>query len=581
MCSPAPHACGVSVGGVKRLNLFAVLIFLANISQKTAKMLPTSLLTLSWWPFSPKALVLTLLVVLIIGHTIRLISDAYKNLVKNWLRWVLWALTVISILGLICWILHNIYSHASRLYSPESITEFYAAGMSWFAALPNSSAFPYVAITLLCIGYGELRARVFSDVANGAVTRDTRLAKNDELVVNMGVLKDLTTVIHSIMQPPMPTTPLPTEAFKAVIVEQLNQILPPLLLTLPTANFTAELTENILAEVEDVKAYVRALTTTVYNQPPTQPQPFTPNTSQPKPAPRSQPQPAKSEKHPIQLVTEDESGSDEEEGWVNVAKKVRISDYKAATSSRIADSRKPPSSARTAKLSDPLNYDMTEADLLDNLKQREAARREAQRAAKSDPEFLTDEERNMTMDELHRKFKVENQRRFSEAADLRATDFEPLGDLTAEQKQLPRFVVKRLIRQRKHQLWVEEMQARGVPLHRCDVCHELTTDSHRCVATRWLTQGNRNSAIAKGVVVSTGPSGIRVHTAPIVNPPQLRKEFQKLQAWSAKMDDLDRQTAPHEQATQATPPPPLEDSTETLDTSMDTQTESVPPSINV
>lgn len=168
---------------------------------------------------------------------------------------------------------------------------------------------------------------------------------------------------------------------------------------------------------------------------------------------------------------------------------------------------------------------LTEQQMLEKLREREQRRREQARP----PKFLTEEEKRMTMDELHCHWKVERQRRRNEREDLRAYDFQPLGDLTEEQKQLPRREVERIVARRREEVWANSMRARGVELFKCSTCYRLHTGDHTCIATRWRTEGQRNSAVPKGVVVTGTPQGVRITTTPIIEEERLIKQLHTIQ----------------------------------------------------
>jgi hypothetical protein len=167
---------------------------------------------------------------------------------------------------------------------------------------------------------------------------------------------------------------------------------------------------------------------------------------------------------------------------------------------------------------------LTEEELLQRLKERQVQRQEARRP----PFYLTDEEKALSMDALHRLWKVERQRLNNEREALSRHDFESLGDLTEAQKQLPRSAVRQIIRQRKSEVWAQAMRARGIPVHQCDVCYELTTGNHRCIATKWTTDQTKNAAVSKGLVLTQSPGGVRLHASPIIDPEKLQKEYERL-----------------------------------------------------
>lgn len=168
---------------------------------------------------------------------------------------------------------------------------------------------------------------------------------------------------------------------------------------------------------------------------------------------------------------------------------------------------------------------LSEAEMLAKLREREQRRREERKQ----PKFLTDEEKQMTMDELHRYWKVERQRRRNEREDLRVYDFQPLGQLTEEQKKLPRRDVERLIARRREEVWADTMRARGIEVLKCDTCYRLHTGDHSCIATRWRTDAQRHSAVPRGVVVTGTPQGVRVTTAPIIEEERLQKQLRTIQ----------------------------------------------------
>lgn len=166
---------------------------------------------------------------------------------------------------------------------------------------------------------------------------------------------------------------------------------------------------------------------------------------------------------------------------------------------------------------------LTEAQALDVLREREAA----QRAARRPPEYLTDEEKQLTMDQLFRRWKVERQRERNEREQLRMTDFEPLGELTDEQKLLRRVDVKRLVNQRKSEVWAKAMRAKGITVHECAVCHHLHTGNHECLQTRWTTEGARNTGITKEVVLTRSAQGVAVRTTPVIDGERIEKGYQR------------------------------------------------------
>eukprot|EP01069_Polyplicarium_translucidae_P011336 Polyplicarium_translucidae@DN3832_c0_g1_i1.p2 len=88
--------------------------------------------------------------------------------------------------------------------------------------------------------------------------------------------------------------------------------------------------------------------------------------------------------------------------------------------------------------------------------------------------YLTEEERAMALDQLHRHHKVDRVRRRGEAAQFGPADFWELGRLSEAEKDLPRPEIRRIIRERRTGEWVRRMRQKGVPLFKCSVCQEIT-----------------------------------------------------------------------------------------------------------
>jgi len=183
---------------------------------------------------------------------------------------------------------------------------------------------------------------------------------------------------------------------------------------------------------------------------------------------------------------------------------------------------------------------LTEEELLKKLRERQAQRQVANRP----PYYLTEEEKKLSMDGLHRQWKLERQRRNNEREVLARHDFEDLGELTEEQRELPRAVIRRIIRQRKNEVWANAMRAKGIPVSQCDVCLELTTGNHRCVATKWTTDQTRNAAISKGLVMTQGPGGIRLHAKAIIDQEKLNKEYEQLRILREELEAKARLAQP-------------------------------------
>ena len=167
---------------------------------------------------------------------------------------------------------------------------------------------------------------------------------------------------------------------------------------------------------------------------------------------------------------------------------------------------------------------LTEEEVKKILAVKEAERKEAERLLQR----LTEEEKQMDLAALHRKWKLEAQQRQQEKLILSEFDFQPLGTLTKEESELTKREVRKIIRQRKHRQWVEAMKAKGVPLHFCDVCQELGTDSHRCLATRFTKEtptGEKNI-----VLKQTSGGALKMIERRLLDTDKLNEEHKNITA---------------------------------------------------
>jgi hypothetical protein len=158
---------------------------------------------------------------------------------------------------------------------------------------------------------------------------------------------------------------------------------------------------------------------------------------------------------------------------------------------------------------------------------------------------LTDDEKKMSMDQLLRKWKLERQRRMQEREELKMSDFEPLGDLTEEQKLLPRPAVARIIHARKNEVWAQGMKALGHTLQKCDVCSRLHLGEHRCLATRWRTEGPKGTATARNIILTQSPQGVRLRATSVVDEDQVLKEYERLKTLKEEIETRKRLVEPN------------------------------------
>jgi hypothetical protein len=203
---------------------------------------------------------------------------------------------------------------------------------------------------------------------------------------------------------------------------------------------------------------------------------------------------------------------------------------------------------RTPNRSSPLESELvddlsklTEYELLDKLREREAARRESTRA----PEHLTEEEKALSMDALFRKWKLERQRAMNEREQLRFTDFEALGELTEEQKLMNRSEIRRLINHRKNQVWAKAMRTRGIDVIECNVCHRLHTGQHQCLRTSWTTDNTRNSPITKSIIVTQSPQGVHLRSTAVIDEEKVYEEYKRLKTQVERLEANKRLATPN------------------------------------
>jgi hypothetical protein len=376
---------------------------------------------------------------------------------------------------------------------------------------------------------------------------------NGSTTVNSATLNDLTALISAALQPyksqqfgPSPSSHLDIPTLTQQIITQLQPLvvetirqslasmpaLSSLVTSVPSANFVANLVEGLQVEIESLQDSLDHVHSMIANLD----KEAADNASLPG-IPKPIDKPLASQAQSLTGVPP-ESKDNKYVRWADIVS----SDEEASTvNSMVAMTSKapqkvkrlphttPPQLVSRKALPDELPEDfakLTESELLEKLKERQAQRQ----AAKRPPYYLTDDEKQLSMDALHRLWKVERQRQNNEKEALSRHDFEELGQLTADQKELPRAAIRRLIRQRKNEVWANAMKARGIPVFQCDVCYELTTGNHRCMATKWTTDNSKNSAISKGIVMTQGPGGIRLQTKAIIDQEKLNREFEYLQS---------------------------------------------------
>jgi hypothetical protein len=203
------------------------------------------------------------------------------------------------------------------------------------------------------------------------------------------------------------------------------------------------------------------------------------------------------------------------QGWVKTKTKAIEKSPKPATTPK-----KKPEPLISPGRADELAK-LTEEDLYEELQRKRKQKREE----KKRPIFLTEEEKQLPLVELERRWKEEERR---EKADKRLV--EDLGTLNDEEKNLSKGEIKALLRQRKYEAWVRRMRAQGIPLRWCDTCQELATSRHLCMQTPWMLQGRRGALPVKdGLILSQkGTGDVKLQKRMLIDTEQVDKQFEAL-----------------------------------------------------
>jgi hypothetical protein len=162
------------------------------------------------------------------------------------------------------------------------------------------------------------------------------------------------------------------------------------------------------------------------------------------------------------------------------------------------------------------------------------------------------------MDELHRKWKGEDQDRRHERRELTRGDWAKMGPLPPQYQEATKNEIRGYIRSVKQQIWAEAMGRKGVKVHRCD-CGTLFTDQrpHRCFNTNVDAgavkgQEAHESRQWLGVV---GPRGFSLKTQTAVDDKKLNEMFDRLgaakNASQAQKDALEQLTLRNERGLRA------------------------------
>ena len=231
------------------------------------------------------------------------------------------------------------------------------------------------------------------------------------------------------------------------------------------------------------------------------------------------------------------------------------SDWKVVKKSKSKKGKKKVSPAPSSQKPSTTVTDLRSIDELSSKDLYQAYRdKKAKEPLPSGQWTLTDEEKMMDLSELARKWKIEDQKKRLEKVELKDSDFEPLGQLTEQEKLLNRGAIRRIIRDRKDEQWVKRMKAMNVEVTICPGCNRPATSRHICFATKL---GNTSTkGISRGLVVSQDGKSIQIKQKTILDQDKLDEEFQEIMALKKEVDE---RTTRIRQALQATPDTPMEE----------------------
>lgn len=140
--------------------------------------------------------------------------------------------------------------------------------------------------------------------------------------------------------------------------------------------------------------------------------------------------------------------------------------------------------------------------------------------------MLTEAEKAMTKGELQAKW----------AAERREQRFGPPNQdfLTAEEKDLPRYILQRRLAAEANQRWANRQRALGVEMTSCPECSRMLRaddTSHYCFRPNWKFPVGRQAGVDRHqeIIVSNTGGGIRVGRQVAVDPAQLAKRIEYLQ----------------------------------------------------
>ena len=172
-----------------------------------------------------------------------------------------------------------------------------------------------------------------------------------------------------------------------------------------------------------------------------------------------------------------------------------------------------------------------EAEIVELKKQLADARAEQQELKKRQA-ILTEEEKQLSREELRRKWLSESRRQ-------RRGD-RPDRPLTAEEATLSKTALKRKWAEEDHNAFIETQRARGIPIVTCEGCGRLkpVNDQHHWCHRGLMRYGTGTRQ--QEILVTGNTSGIRVSKQPVVDIDVVNKELERLTKLKQQVDAQQR-----------------------------------------
>ncbi|KAH0476374.1 MAG: uncharacterized protein KVP18_004783, partial [Porospora cf. gigantea A] len=153
--------------------------------------------------------------------------------------------------------------------------------------------------------------------------------------------------------------------------------------------------------------------------------------------------------------------------------------------------------------------------------------------------YLSEEEKVLSLAQLHRKWKEEAQKRANLRKESRPSDWDDLGHLEPEMLQWTKAAIRRVIWSRKQDRWLRRMRELNIPVHTCEVCSRQVTSNHRCVPTGLAVPAPGDTPYSrKELIVSQQGKNLSLKPKVVVNSDKLREELEKMTSILAQKEEL-------------------------------------------